>query len=84
MALWLVRTGSHGEHEDRFIEDGRIYLTWDGLKKDLSKLKVATEFREVQQEYYPGSKPQSSYELCRTDAGIRSSNAGGGLGGDPK
>lgn len=28
MALWLVRSGRQGEHEQRFLEDGRIYLTW--------------------------------------------------------
>ena|SRR5271165_5434339 len=32
MALWLVRAGSHGEHETRFLEEKRVYLTWDGRK----------------------------------------------------
>lgn len=59
MALWLVRTGSHGEHEAQFIESGRIFLTWDGLKKDLGKLKEATEFREVQQQCYPEQTPKT-------------------------
>ncbi|MBY0307691.1 MAG: restriction endonuclease [Phycisphaerales bacterium] len=29
MALWLVRAGRHGEHEERFFTDKRVYLTWD-------------------------------------------------------
>ncbi len=35
MALWLVRTGKHGEHEQKFLETNRIYVTWEGLKRDL-------------------------------------------------
>ena len=38
MALWLVRAGSAGEHEKKFLDEKRIYLTWDGLHEDLSKL----------------------------------------------
>ena len=29
MAIWLIRAGSHGEHEQKFIQDKRvIYLGW--------------------------------------------------------
>lgn len=28
MSLWLVRAGKYGEHENRFVEDNRVYLTW--------------------------------------------------------
>jgi restriction system protein len=31
MSLWLVRAGRYGEHEPKFIDDKRIYLTWDEL-----------------------------------------------------
>ena len=31
MSLWLVRAGRYGEHESKFIDDKRIYLTWDEL-----------------------------------------------------
>jgi restriction system protein len=31
MSLWLVRGGSHGEHEPKFIEDNRVFLTWGEL-----------------------------------------------------
>ncbi len=33
MALWLVRAGSHGEYEQKFLEENRIYLTWHNLNK---------------------------------------------------
>jgi restriction system protein len=35
MALWLVRGGSHGEHEPKFLNESRIYLTWEGLNYNL-------------------------------------------------
>lgn len=53
MALWLVRTGSHGQYERRFLKDQRIYLTWEGLNCDLAALKTQKEFLEIQQQYYP-------------------------------
>jgi restriction system protein len=31
MSLWLVRAGKYGEHELKFIDDKRVYLTWDKI-----------------------------------------------------
>ena len=31
MAIWIYRAGRKGEHEKKFLDDGRIYLTWSGL-----------------------------------------------------
>jgi len=33
MSLWLVRAGKYGEHENKFIDENRIYLTWEALAK---------------------------------------------------
>jgi restriction system protein len=38
MAVWLVRAGSHGEFEQKFLQENRIYLTWDYLNYPLDKL----------------------------------------------
>ena len=38
MAVWLVRAGSHGEYEQKFLQENRIYLTWDYLNSPLDKL----------------------------------------------
>ena len=38
MALWVNRTGEKGQHEDKFLSDKKIYLTWDNLSEDLSHL----------------------------------------------
>lgn len=38
MALWMVRVGKHGEYEQQTLSTNKIYLTWDDLKTDLSKI----------------------------------------------
>jgi restriction system protein len=38
MPIWLIRAGSHGEYEQKFIQENRVYVTWDRLGLDLSKL----------------------------------------------
>jgi len=53
MALWLCRAGRHGEHERKFLDEGRIYLTWSGLNRDLSKLKDRKDLMAVLEEVYP-------------------------------
>ena len=30
MAIWLIRAGSHGKNEQKFIQENRIYVTWEG------------------------------------------------------
>lgn len=29
MTLWLIRAGSRGEHEQQFLDQGRVYVAWD-------------------------------------------------------
>ena len=55
MALWLVRAGRHGEYEKKFLEENRIYLTWNRLAHDLSALKNRGQLRTLLEEVYPGS-----------------------------
>jgi restriction system protein len=59
MTLWCVRVGSYGEHESKFLDDSRIYLTWEGLAKDLSKLEIVEEFQAVQKETYPNQSAKA-------------------------
>jgi hypothetical protein len=35
MSIWLNRAGRHGEFERRFLDEGRVYLTWTGLDRGL-------------------------------------------------
>lgn len=54
MALWLVRAGSYGEHETRFLDDSRVYLTWEELSEtDLSKAKDYDEIKKIVFNAYP-------------------------------
>ena len=50
MALWLVRAGSHGEYEQKFFEENRIFLTWNGLSHDLSGMKNRGQLRTLLEE----------------------------------
>ncbi|NVH74797.1 hypothetical protein FSB08_20230 [Paraburkholderia sp. JPY432] len=38
LALWLVRAGKHGQFEQMFLQQNRVYLTWDSLNVDLGSL----------------------------------------------
>jgi len=38
MTLWLIRAGSRGEHEQKFLDEGRVYVAWEGLDVDLGAL----------------------------------------------
>jgi restriction system protein len=43
MAVWLIRAGSHGEYELKFIQESRVYVTWDELDLNLGKLAERSE-----------------------------------------
>jgi restriction system protein len=53
MGLWLVRTGRNGQHEQKFLETNRIYVTWAGLRHDLSTLADREELKGVLRTVYP-------------------------------
>ena len=59
MALWLARAGRHGEYETKFLDENRIYLTWDGLSDDLSQFKTRKELHGLLKKVYPDSKPRT-------------------------
>jgi restriction system protein len=56
MAVWLVRAGAHGEFEQRFIQEKRVYVTWDGLDVDLSKLDKPAALNAEMTKRYPDDK----------------------------
>jgi restriction system protein len=59
MAIWLTRAGSHGEYELKFISENRVYLTWEGLGADLSKLAQKPELSAMMAKRYPNAKPKT-------------------------
>jgi len=56
MAIWLVRAGSHGEFEQKFLDDKRVYVTWDGLNTNIAKLADRDALFETMKSTYPGAK----------------------------
>ena len=56
MALWLFRAGSSGEYENKFLDDNKVYLTWDGLKHDLSQLQEKRELYDFLLDFYSDAK----------------------------
>jgi restriction system protein len=53
MALWMNRAGRHGESEQTFLQDHRIYLQWTELAQDLSKIANKDELRDLLRRTYP-------------------------------
>ena len=59
MAIWLVRAGSHGEYEQKFIQDAHIYVTWDGLDVDLATLPSRDALSTLMSQRYENAKPKT-------------------------
>ena len=59
MAVWLIRGGSHGEYEAKFIQDKRVYVTWDNLDVDLSELSQRSGLVAAMTQRYPEAKPKA-------------------------
>jgi restriction system protein len=59
MAMWLVRAGSHGEYESKFIQESRVYVTWDRLDINLATLSQKSQLVEAMTERYPNAKQKA-------------------------
>lgn len=57
MALWLNRSGRHCEHETKFLDEGRIYLTWGGLHHNLGQIDARDGLMAILEEVYPKAGP---------------------------
>ena len=81
MALWLTRGDRNGQHEDRFLADGRIYLTWgDAFEgQDLTGVKSQEEMREVYRQRFPDNSTSKAripiHQRWNLDAQPRSSRS---------
>jgi len=59
MSIWLIRAGSHGEHETKFGVDNRVYVTWDRKLPHLAKLSSREALFAAMTEAYPEAKPKT-------------------------
>jgi restriction system protein len=53
MALFLTRAGRQGQHEQKFLNDGRIYFTWGGMIRDLNEAKDLPGYYDLFTQLYP-------------------------------
>lgn len=53
----MVRAGRTGECENKFLEENRIYLTWEDLSENLSKFKEKKALYDFLIEKYSDAKP---------------------------
>ena len=58
MSIWLVRAGSKGEFEEKFISEKRVYLTWSSLVIDLRDYKDKGKLLSKLYDIYSSEKPK--------------------------
>lgn len=59
MNVWLVRAGAHGEYEQKFIQEERVYVTWEALDVDLAELKEREDLASALAERYEDANPNT-------------------------
>lgn len=60
MTMWLCRAGRFGEYENKFIEDGHIYCTWDNLDVALTNFKS----RQDLQDYFVSKNDETKVKTA--------------------
>jgi restriction system protein len=59
MTLWLIRSGSHGEQEQKFLDESRIYVCWGELNVDLLGLGDRQALIAALAQRYPDEKQKA-------------------------
>lgn len=59
MNVWLVRAGKHGQYEQKFLQEKKIYVTWDGLTVDLVSLANRDQLVGEMEGKYPTVKKKT-------------------------
>ena len=62
MSMWLCRAGRYGEFENKFLEDNRIYCTWDNLSESIMQFRTKQICSNTLWTI-PGCKGKNSDEL---------------------
>lgn len=60
MSIWLFRAGKNGEYEKKFLNDNRVYLTWDDLDIDLKQFNEKEKLYNVLMEKYGLEKEKTA------------------------
>ena len=59
MTLWLIRAGSRGEHEQKFLDEGRGYVAWEELDLNLGGLADRQALVRELEVRYPDEKARA-------------------------
>jgi restriction system protein len=59
MTVWLNRAGKHGEFEQKLLQENRIYLTWEKLASDLSRVPDRETLFAKMTPLYPDVKTKA-------------------------
>jgi len=60
MSLWLFRAGKNGEYENKFLMDGRVYLTWDDFDVDLKNIESKEDLYKILIQKYDLEKEKTA------------------------
>lgn len=58
MNIWLIRAGSAGQFEQKFIDECRVYVTWDNLDSNLSIMTEREQLIGALNKHDPDAKPK--------------------------
>ena len=53
MPMWLCRAGRYGEFENKFLEDSKVYCTWDNLSESIMQFPNKQDL----QQYFVDNNP---------------------------
>ena len=45
--MWIIRAGQDSLYFEKYLENSKVYIPWDGYKMDLSKIETRADFRTV-------------------------------------
>ena len=45
--MWVIRAGQNALYYDKYIQNSKVYIPWDGYRIDLSGYKTLADFRSV-------------------------------------
>ena len=53
MRIWVIRTNKHGENEQKYIQEKRVYVAWHRLTIDIAKFSSRDALLDQMAKLYP-------------------------------
>lgn len=57
MQVWLIRAGSAGQYEQKFLDENRVYVTWNQLDENILKMDDRQDLVKLLERNDPDAKP---------------------------